>query len=273
MPELLVDGRTEDGLLFQGTRRWLNDEYFLVEGIGGSHGWEGKQREAWIGWTVAPAARVRAFLSYAGLNEDSEEPLPGVPVDPLAADDPEGWPSSLCDPYRPLLDTLVAEGRTYFLSEGDPAFRGDPVGRDPADPGAALPSIGLWSGQSLLSLISEEVETGARSVPANSLGCSDSARPVLSGTLGTLSLSSGRFCGLMVVGGDFRLGGDAKFQGLALVGGDMILQEDANFEGMLKVGNRFFQRDRASFRLSFCPVVRALDQIPALMRPILVKPG
>jgi hypothetical protein len=63
--ELLVEGQTEEGLLYRGTRLWLTSEFFLVEGIGGSRGWKGEQRVAWIGWTKAPAARVRAFLSMA----------------------------------------------------------------------------------------------------------------------------------------------------------------------------------------------------------------
>lgn len=61
--EVLVHGETEDGLLYRGTRRWLNSEFFLVEGIGRSRGWEGEQRTAWVGWTRAPTIRVRAFLT------------------------------------------------------------------------------------------------------------------------------------------------------------------------------------------------------------------
>ena len=59
----LVEGQTEDGLLFRGTRRWLNQDIFLVEGIGKSRGWPGEKRVTWVGMASAPNVRMGAFLS------------------------------------------------------------------------------------------------------------------------------------------------------------------------------------------------------------------
>jgi hypothetical protein len=265
---LLVDGETEDGLLFRGTRRWLDQEYFLLEGIGGSRGWEGEQRAAWIGWTPAPGARVRAFLSHVQGTSAAEEPSVRFPLGPEAAALPAGWPPSACDPHRPVQDTLLAEAGLALFPEKTPK---DPRGETAFDGASHVPSLGLLSGPTLLSFLRGQSKAEMAFALEDGSGCPGSGSPTLYGTPGDFVATSGRICGLIVVGGNFSLGGDATFQGLALVGGDVRLHQKARFEGMLRAGNRFFQMDEASFRVSFCPVLRAVDWLSVSMRPILVE--
>jgi len=59
----LVEGETPDGLVYAASRRWLDPEFYLLEVRGGSRGWEGMREAIWVGWSVHPSARARAFLS------------------------------------------------------------------------------------------------------------------------------------------------------------------------------------------------------------------
>jgi hypothetical protein len=59
----LVSGETEDGMLYEAGRRWLTDEFFLMEGRGRIQGWVGERTMIWLGWSGHPPTRMRAFLS------------------------------------------------------------------------------------------------------------------------------------------------------------------------------------------------------------------
>ncbi len=263
----LVDGQTEDGLQYRGTRRWLDTEFFLLEGIGGSRGWVGEYRSGWIGWTMVPAKRIQAFLAALEAGESVEGMGDPDPPGLKSATLPEDWPGGACESYEPLLDSLLLEWSPLAFTINEPEEeRG-------TRPGSSIPGLGPLSGTALLSLSTEAMTLEGRSRLDAPLGCPDSGGPVLTGTAGDLRLDGGRLCGLLLVGGSLELGGSATFQGLALVGGDMILRGRAKVEGMARVRNRFFRRDEAAFRASFCPVLRALDQIPSLRHPILVGPA
>ena len=90
------------------------------------------------------------------------------------------------------------------------------------------------------------------------------------GTRGSVVLTGGRLCGLLVVEGDLHLGGEARFQGLALVGGNLVLEGTAVFEGMARIGEGVEIADTGAFLGSGCPVLLALEGIPELQAPFLV---
>ena len=140
----LVSGETEDGLLYRANRRWLDTEFFLLEGHGGAKGWAGERKIGWIGWSLFPGARLRAFLGAAevgsvlvrdsGVRVDME----GVPVPGEEGRHPE------CEVYRSLLDSLFS-GRPF-----PPLVQEVEMEENPAGPGSSIPSLGLLNGPEIL---------------------------------------------------------------------------------------------------------------------------
>jgi len=139
-------------------------------------------------------------------------------------------------------------------------------------PGAPIPPLGLLTGTQIL----KEVEAGGsafRPLQNSVQGCPGEEGPVFHGTDGSMSMMDGRICGVLVVTGDLRMGGDARFQGLALVGGDLILEDRSVLEGLARVGGSLRLNEMAVFRVRSCPVLWALEGLPALQRPRLIPDG
>jgi hypothetical protein len=88
-----------------------------------------------------------------------------------------------------------------------------------------------------------------------------------------MTFDEGRVCGLLVVAGDLRLGGNARFQGLALVGGELLLEGSSVLEGMVRVGKGIRLREGAVLRPRSCPVLWALEGLPDLQRPLIIQEG
>jgi hypothetical protein len=61
----VLAGEIPDGLGYSVVRRWLGPEFFLLESIGTSKGWEGERTLGWVGWAGDPELRLRVFLSPA----------------------------------------------------------------------------------------------------------------------------------------------------------------------------------------------------------------
>lgn len=269
IPHLLVSGETPDGITFRAVLRWLDDEFFLLEGMGGSRGWIGERRAGWVGWSLLPEARLGAF-GAAGevrgavvLHGEARVEADGF------REPPEGWPDPLCSGYREVLDSL-------FPGETLPALGPLPElqPREIQD-GDSIPHLGLLRGAELLERAGDGGGAGSGSLLADSAwGCPQgSGPPAFLGTPNSFYLEQGRICGILVVGGDLRLAGDARVQGLVLVAGDLHLEEGAALEGMARVGGGLRLADSALFRSSACPVLWALEELSVLKEPLLAGDG
>ena len=264
----LLSGETDDGLLYGVSRRWLDGEFFLLEGWGGSRGWVGARKAGWIGWSLFPRVRMRAFLAAAEVGSELvQEDRGSLGVGEFLRP-PEGWSASECEAYQPLLDSLFSGGPP------PPVALGVRMGPSQVTPSSSIPSLGLLSGTELL-LRAEKGGQDALPAPSPGTirGCPDTGGPVFEGTPGTFTLSGGRLCGLLVTGGDLRIRGDARFQGLALVGGNLILEDQATFEGFARVRRSLHLRGEGVFSGSACASLRALTGVPALGGPLLIQQG
>ncbi|MCJ7629452.1 MAG: hypothetical protein MUO50_13820 [Longimicrobiales bacterium] len=258
-------GESEDGLVFRSVLRWLDREFFLLEGTGSSRGWSGERRRARVGWSLFPEARLGALAAGGETGGGVSREGGGLLETGGFFGAPENWPTGICAGYRAVLDSLFPTGPPPSVGPLAAPDLGD------SGAGASIPPLGLLSGSQLL----EELGTGASGphLPHESVrGCPGEDGPVMEGTEGSLSLDGGRTCGLLVVAGDLRLRGDASFQGLALVGGELILEGGSVLEGMVRVRKGIRLRETAVLRPRACPVLWALEGLPDLQRPRLL-PG
>ncbi len=264
----LLSGETDDGLVYGVSRRWLDGEFFLLEGWGGTRGWVGARKTGWIGWSLFPRVRMRAFLAAAEVGSELVQEDRGSLGLGEFLRPPDGWSASECEAYRSLLDSLSSGGPL------PPVAVGVRMEVSQVAPGSSIPSLGLLTGAELLLRAEKR---GQEALPASSRGtirgCPDTGGPVFVGTPGTFTLSGGRLCGLLVTGGDLRISGDAKFQGLALVGGNLILEDQATFEGFARVRKSLHLRGEGVFSGSACASLRALTGVPALGPPLLIQRG
>ena len=269
IPHVLLSGETSDGVIYGAELRWLDGEFFLLEGVGGSRGWVGERRAGWTGWSLQPKVRLGAF--EAGVEVGAGYVLGGearVESGAFLAP-PDGWPEASCSGYREVFDSLFPWG-------GLPVLGGLPAAPPAAyGEGESIPPLGLLSGQDLLERAGAAVSSGSGALPVDPLrGCPGRGEPpVFEGTRSSLRLDQGRLCGILVVGGDLRLAGDVRIQGLVLVGGDLILEADAVLEGMARVGGVLRVQDSAVLRISACPVLRAMEEVGALADPVPLPGG
>ena len=205
--ETLASGRTEDGLIYEGIRRWLSEEFFLLEGIGKTRGWVGERRVGWIGWSLAPGARVTAFLSPAQAGPArAVRTLPAFGAEELGRI-PTGWDRSDCEMCRRYLDS-ISSGRVP-----SPALVWEEEEISSMVVGSTIPSLGFLTGPMLLSRSgwTRGVEEVIRTRTAG--GCPGEDEPAFVGTPGDLVLGAGRLCGLLVTGGDLTIGPRCEFPG------------------------------------------------------------
>jgi hypothetical protein len=257
----LASGETEDGNPYESVLRWLDEEFLLLEGVGGSRGWPGKRRKALVGWSLSPRRRMAALEAWAEIGGTVTSAAGGAAVPTSFSGPPQGWDADDCAPFRAALDSLFPRGSL-------------PPVRPLEEPGAfweasptPIPSLGLLAGDRLLAMADALVPPGEE----YSLGCPDRTDPALLGSPRSLELSDGRVCGILVVGGDLHLSGRARFQGLVLVGGDLIIDDEAVLEGMARVGGGIRLLGSGAFRGSFCPVFWALEESSELKKPLFIE--
>lgn len=269
IPHLLVEGDSPDGLTYRGLLRWLDGEYFLLEGTGRSRGWKGERRAGWVGWSLLPEARLKAFRAAAEVGGALTLGVEARAESLAFRDPPDGWEDSHCTAYVQAADSLFSGGLLPLLG-GLPAWP-----RFPHEEGDSIPPLGLLGGPELLRRAEEAGEVGSWFFAGDSVrGCPDGGQPpVFEGTPESLRLEGGRLCGLLVVEGDLRMEGTARFQGLVLVGGELILEGRAVLEGMARVGGGLHILDSARFRSSACPALRAMDELSVLQEPLLLRGG
>lgn len=65
----LLNGELPDGLTYSATRRWIDEEFFVLEGRGGVKGWPGHRTVASVGWALHPGFRVSSFLTAVEVGE------------------------------------------------------------------------------------------------------------------------------------------------------------------------------------------------------------
>jgi len=105
-----VAGESEDGFIFRSTVRWLDREYFLVEGFGGSRGWAGERRRAWVGWSLDPAVRVGYLLAGGEVGGEISLGVGSVLESDGFFQPPDGWSPERCEEYGAVLDSLFPSG-------------------------------------------------------------------------------------------------------------------------------------------------------------------
>lgn len=269
VPRPLLSGETEEGHLYQVSRRWLNEEFFLLEATGGVRGWEGVREMAWLGWTLNPGARLRSFLGMLEVGGDVGPADDGNLLQEGFRDLPEGWSTLDCREYQSLIDSISLEGappgwaRSPRESDGTMSRTDD------------VPSLGSLSGAEILRRIAGQGGTRNRTSTMDRVRrCPGSSKPmVLWGSSGDLTVREGRICGLVVTAGDLRMEGGAALQGIALVGGDLTLLDQARIEGAAKVGGSISIQKDALFRASACSTLRALAELPTLRTPVHLPIG
>jgi hypothetical protein len=252
----LVSGELDGGMLYDAGRRWLDGEFFVLESRGRIRGWSGERSTAWVGWSLNPEARMRAFLSAVEVGEGVVRETDADLTTDTYHDLPDGWDRSLCDgtpsssqrqalsPFRPH--------REYRRASGP--------GRGEFPP---IPGLGLLSGE---ELIRRATSVSATRPPGHLQALPDSA--AFLGTDGDLVMDGEEISGLVVTAGDLRLKGSTVFFGLALVGGDLILEDESRIQGLARVRGGLVLRDRSSFQASACTVFFALRSIPSLQNPL-----
>lgn len=220
--QLLLTGELSDGLTYSATRRWIDREFFVLQGKGGVKGWPGERTVAWVGWTLHPGARLSSFLAASEVG--SRLRLDGAST--FSTDGflsaPEEWPMEVAEELRVRAKAIFpggplpgvargvsGPGQTALLSaDGSGVSFWDSTG---------IPGLGLLSGAELLRRSHPFGDEGASHAGGDGAGCPDSGdRPVFLGSSGSLSLSPGRICGLLVTGGDLRIGTGAVFRGWPL---------------------------------------------------------
>ena len=259
-------GESEDGLAYRSVLRWLDEEFFLVEGTGGSRGWRGERRRARVGWSLFPEARLAAFAAGGELGGTFSRVEGSLLEDGGFFGTPEDWAGHECAGYKATLDSLFPTGPLPPLGPLTDLEADDP------GPGAFIPSLGLLSGSHLLEVLGLG-GSGPHLFQDSVRGCPGEGGPVLEVTDGSMRIQGGRVCGLLVVAGDLELGGGTRFQGLALVGGNLILEGGAVLEGMARVRKGIRLGEGAVFRPRSCPVLWALEGLPILRRPLLLDQG
>ena len=91
----LLTGELPDGLTYSATRRWINEEFFVLEGRGGVKGWPGQVTVASVGWTLHPGARLSHFLAASeACAELRNREAPFLTKDGFFSA-PEGWPAEV----------------------------------------------------------------------------------------------------------------------------------------------------------------------------------
>jgi hypothetical protein len=252
----------EGGMLYDVGRRWLDGEFFLLESRGRIRGWSGERSTAWVGWSLHPGVRMRAFLSAvevgAGVVRETGAEFTTDTLQAL----PEGWDRSLCE-GAPASSGLQA------FSSFPPRRKHAPTGEDGRrEKPPPIPGLGLLSGEELIrramSVSTTRLPDPVQAFPAT---------PAFLGKNGDLVLDGEEISGLAVTAGDLRLKGGTVFFGLALVGGDLILEDESRIQGLARVSGGLVLKDRSSFQASTCAVLFALRSIPSLRKPLAFPDG
>lgn len=261
----LSSGETDGGLRYGSLLRWLDREFFVVLGRGGSRGWGGERRLAWVGWRLHPGARLGALAGGLELGGAATLEVGGGVDSSDFLTPPEGW-SEVCEPFDPVLDSIFSGKSLPPVAPLQPFLLPD------SGPGAGIPSLGLLSGTLLLESADEGPEILGRFDPF-SWGCPGGAGSGFLASGEDLSLDRGQTCGLLVAAGDLKLGEGARFQGMALVGGTLSVGRGAVFEGMARVGMGLRVWGGGLVRVRACPAIWALEGASRLRVPLVPVSG
>lgn len=253
---------TGDGVTGSALLRWLDREFFLLEGTGTSRGWPGRGTLAWVGWSLHPAERVGAFEGVVELGGSllttGGGRVTGSGLDAL----PDLWPPGGCLAYETLTDSLFPGGRLPPVASLRPA---PPPVELPDTSG--IPSLGLLWGDELLRRTAGGLPSpGAPGAP----GCPGTSKPLSVGVEGSASLAGGRYCGMLVVEEDLVMTAGAHVQGLLLVGGELRLEGGSRVEGLARVGADLFLGPGSKVEGRACPVLRVLTERDELRDPLLL---
>jgi len=263
----------------------LDRELFVAHSVG-SHAADPSERHvADAIWVLDPAVRlghVAAAIELGGRFED----LGGgeTPAAALGAV-PAGWDASVCAPFQALVDSLFPSGE---VAPSAPLRRPPPESAwasdgallpfDPVPPGEPVPSLGLHTVDGLIR-VGAQLESDFAPVsevcasrdpgpgraecrPAKGIWGADGGAVVFGGV--------GR--GVLAIGGDLVLRGDAIFAGWLLVEGDLTLQGSARIFGFVQAGGDVSIEASAGVTASACAGLEAL-RADWFRRPLPVPGG
>jgi hypothetical protein len=256
----------DDGLWRGASLRWLDREFFLLEGEGRSQGWAGGRKVAGVGWRMDPPSRMAALGGGVEVGGDLRTLDGGRVSGEGFLSLPEEWEEADCAPYAAELDSLFPSGAirlvSYLPVEGSVAVS------------VGIPGLGLLEEAHLLARSGEGGDVGSGGdAGGTGLGCPGSGDPVFLGTEGPLTLNTGWSCGLLVVRGDLSLEGNGLFQGVALVGGDLQLAGGWTFQGVVRVRGSVVVRGPSTLDASGCAALRTFNEIAGLREPLLLPGG
>ncbi len=235
-------------------------ETLYLEGEGRSRGWSGRRAVGAMAWRLDPATRIGAFRG--GVEAKGVGSLSGGfgSVDPLR-DVPTGWGTWDCLAAGEVLDSIFPRGLPLLAELRDPEALMDPDW---------VPGLGLLTGARILAMGLGEEMGGRGTRPDGGCRCSRGEAPCLVARRGTLTLSGGEFCGLLVSGGDLRIRKGALVQGVALVGGDLVITDQGAFEGMARSAGTLSVDGGSRLSPLGCPALRVLQDLDPLRRPLLL---
>lgn len=264
-----LESRWEEGVWVEAMVRWMSREFFLVEGAGGSGRWEGRERRGWVGWSLHPVDRLGARRGVAevggGVRMESGAGVTGGGLGGV----PAHWSPRDCREAVSVADSLFPGGALPTVAPFNPPGLWPPEGSGETHE-EDIPSLGVLSGRELLARSRGELGGGGGLGGRDGVGCPGVSGPLFRGNRESLRLAGGRYCGLLVVGGDLTLSGDAVFQGLALVGGTLRIEGDGRLEGMVRVRGDLLMGPRSRLQGRACPVFRALADIRELREPVFL---
>lgn len=235
-------------------------------------------REGRVLWRLLPEARTAALTAAAEVGDVRAGDLAGTV---------EGWAMGVgCEGAGP--EALPAAGLRPWvrLPLSDPVGGPEGDSRDGLD--AAV--LGLLTWEDLLAAIPARVHGSGTPAPREASGSCVEEDPWnwgdpagLEGSPcadyqawrvapGNLRVAAGAGQGVLVALGDVELSG-TDFRGLLLVGGDLSLRGDALVTGAVRVGGRLRVDPISRIAGTPCPVLAALRAAPEPLRGLRLRPG
>ncbi|MDX1632982.1 MAG: hypothetical protein R3234_14015 [Thermoanaerobaculia bacterium] len=250
--------------------RWLAREWYWIEGEGrtGSGASQGIRRLAALYWSLDPIRRVEALRATVEAGEEVVTSATGSITPFLGGADDPGYAAGVCTsgagggtPPAVPFGGLV-EPRTVVLS--DPEVEASPSGL------GSIPPLGLLDGDALLRRMGPGGAYGAEPPSAGVGGVGTSSAPsardpaAFQVVIGSYTLPSDGFAGLLAVTGDLEVPPGRRLTGLVLVGGAVTVHDGARILGGARVRETVTVEGDGMIIGSPCAILEILRDLPTL---------
>lgn len=238
--------------------RALGAEWLWFESVGDAHLPEltATRRFGSIHWSLDPGARIRDLAAVVEYGGKATIAGGGVVRAFGAVGDAAEADQTLCEGAAALMEELAPPDGPPALAEMDQSAQD--AGEGVAGGFGAIPRVGLLDGHELQD---RQLVAQLDSVP------------VLTVIEGDHVVDGKTYDGLLAVGGDLALTGDALLRGLALVGGSLRVEDGATLIGGARVRQDLFVHETGRVEGSVCRLYHALESIEALALPVSAPGG